>query len=1278
MKKNKLYTVNKRNRPAFIPYGENPNYYDLGSWLNNTFDKTTDKLSGVFGGDKLSPTAGSFIGAAGTAIGGAANKVLSGGLNSGAGNAVASIGGTVGGLISNVNPLLGGIVSAGTGIIGGGINALFGTKVDKEKLAAVNSDIARGRNFVSKAGTFEDIKGPEAFMTDTDVYSGGLFVGGNARRKNAALRKDLTDAALFAERSVDNNINNIWGNMVNDALYNYSAFGGPLDSYSGALGLMQNDKYIDAINNRSDAIMGKNNTLSNPQNYFGDGGGIHIKKANEGKFTAQANRAGMGVQEYASHVLANKEDYPASTVKRANFARNAAKWHAFGGELGTNGTDWTNGLLYVDAGGTHQQNPLGGVPVGFDQNGTPNLVEEGETIWNDYVFSNRIKVPKAMFHTLGLGGAMKKNRLTFADASKKLAKESEQRPNDPISMAGLESSLSKLAAVQEAERMKKQMRESVGLENMAAYGGPVNKFKDGGSLEWLKKNHPEIKHIEEVAKAMDRYIEQHPSRIRMKGDVVPYMNAYSLIANGAGNLLSPREMPAENSPVSNSRVTTGIIYGNEAAREQHFQDLIDLGLSKEAALDLSYPEPELKKSKSPNTQSANEVEYAEQMDRRNRFQERMYSAVDNNTRELPEPSSEYVSNYSNAHRAIQNARGISTPLLTLDPISAQQPVESEPQVQLQGIEPDALADVRTNAERNYLAGFTPNELTAFNNMTPAQRQAVLRQAPQESSVRNIPSNDTRYTGTSGVRGNGNTGVAGTGNVINLGTWRTNDNHWDKYTRPGLEAYLSRLEERYNAAETPEEKRAIASEAMNEFNNLQQSYYQNIAPGIGATTSARNNAVSEHQTMFNNMQGNYGFTNIADDINLPAGHSTGDVASQNWVDGYNGPRTWLRNFGSTEYGDNNYYQDLANRFSNMGLQYAPNQNWTYGNNTLYGLSMAGEEANNTDSSGNPQIMSPEEENKAKLDAAMQPSSNLPQPTGANGETNPGVDLSGRTSPIDEKRPLLPTWMRYAPVVGGALGVFGDMLGLTNKPDYTYADRLEAAANAAGYAPQVGYKPIGDYERYTPFDRLFYANQMQANARGTDRMLANTSSPSRAAGLLANAYNTNNALGNLYRQGDEYNLAQYQQVKDFNRRTNMFNSQMGLEADIANARYRQMAKNYQMEGLGRAAALRDAIDQRVGAARSANLTNFFNSLGNIGRENFIFNQINQDPSRSYTYQDHINGGWGYLPKFMQDAYQKDVESAAQRMMEEERKKNAEAQKATQPTSGAYGGKIKRNKK
>lgn len=51
-------------------------------------------------------------------------------------------------------------------------------------------------------------------------------------------------------------------------------------------------------------------------------------------------------------------------------------------------------LVRFDEGGTHEQNPYGGLPIGTDNNGNVNTVEEGETKFKfddgDYVFSDRI------------------------------------------------------------------------------------------------------------------------------------------------------------------------------------------------------------------------------------------------------------------------------------------------------------------------------------------------------------------------------------------------------------------------------------------------------------------------------------------------------------------------------------------------------------------------------------------------------------------------------------------------------------------------------------------------------------------------------------------------------------------------------------------------------------------------------------------------------------------------------------------------------------------------
>lgn len=61
---------------------------------------------------------------------------------------------------------------------------------------------------------------------------------------------------------------------------------------------------------------------------------INIKESKKGTFTAAAKKRGMSVQEFASKVMANKDEYSSAMVKKANFARNAKKFkHEEGGTL---------------------------------------------------------------------------------------------------------------------------------------------------------------------------------------------------------------------------------------------------------------------------------------------------------------------------------------------------------------------------------------------------------------------------------------------------------------------------------------------------------------------------------------------------------------------------------------------------------------------------------------------------------------------------------------------------------------------------------------------------------------------------------------------------------------------------------------------------------------------------------------------------------------------------------------------------------------------------------
>lgn len=131
-----------------------------------------------------------------------------------------------------------------------------------------------------------------------------------------------------------------------------------------------------------------------------------------------------------------------------------------GGNLQSNGGDFPTGLTHINTGGTHEESPYQGVPMGQDSNGTPNLVEENETIYNDYVFSARLTVPEISKPSNGeefqqWEKVLKKYQgKTFAEASKKAEKDSgvDERPNDPIAKRGFESVLEILAQSQEQVR----------------------------------------------------------------------------------------------------------------------------------------------------------------------------------------------------------------------------------------------------------------------------------------------------------------------------------------------------------------------------------------------------------------------------------------------------------------------------------------------------------------------------------------------------------------------------------------------------------------------------------------------------------------------------------------------------------------------------------------------------------------------------------------------------------------------------------------------------------
>lgn len=360
-------------------------------------------------------------------LGNAGGNLIAGGKSSGIGNTIGSLGNTIGGALMTVNPLVGGLTMGATSLLGDAFNAAFGSKLNKERIAQAENEINAVKSFNADASNFDDLtqqisnQPVIAGFSQSDIGSDGLF-SNKAKNKYRDLLAQKQFAEAWADRSIANNATNLQQQQINTLLQNSAAYGGLLDM----------------------------------NNSYSDGEKIYIKPENRGKFTALKERTGKSATWFKEHGT------PAQKL-------NAAKWeHAFGGDLLTNGTVFSNGVTTIGNGGTHEESPYEGVQMGIDSQGVPNLVEEGEVIFNDYVFSNRIRVPDAVRNKYKLRGT---KDMTFADAAKKATKESEERPNDPISQRGLEDIMNKLANEQEVMRKQRNTKSN----NKFGFGGKKDK-----------------------------------------------------------------------------------------------------------------------------------------------------------------------------------------------------------------------------------------------------------------------------------------------------------------------------------------------------------------------------------------------------------------------------------------------------------------------------------------------------------------------------------------------------------------------------------------------------------------------------------------------------------------------------------------------------------------------------------------------------------------------------------------------------------------------------------
>lgn len=213
---------------------------------------------------------------------------------------------TVGSAASTI-PGVGGLIGAGVNLAGGLFNTMFGSNINEEAVAQVESNIANQKNMGIGASTTSDFLNMAddyrnlAHIETSDIGSDGWF-SNKASNKAKELNWGIDTANRRALANFTNTANNVNTNTINNLLANYAAYGGPITMrYTGL--------------------------MSPFGNQFKDGGGIHIKPENRGKFTALKKRTGKSASWFKEHGT------PAQR-KMATFALNARKWkHDDGGPL---------------------------------------------------------------------------------------------------------------------------------------------------------------------------------------------------------------------------------------------------------------------------------------------------------------------------------------------------------------------------------------------------------------------------------------------------------------------------------------------------------------------------------------------------------------------------------------------------------------------------------------------------------------------------------------------------------------------------------------------------------------------------------------------------------------------------------------------------------------------------------------------------------------------------------------------------------------------------------
>lgn len=264
-------------------------------------------------------------------------------------------------------------------------------------------------------------------------------------------------------------------------------------------------------------------------------------------------------------------------VNKNNAYNMISSYYAAGGQLGD---QLAPGLTAINNGGTHEQNPNGGVPQGVDPQGIPNLVEQGEVKTDgNYIFSDRNKPSLEILKEVGLPSNLK--TLSFAKIAKLISKEAFERPNDPISKKGLETQLARLKYAQEmynqAEFENRMQNDPVFREQVIAQQQAQAQQQQeqqnqqlGGEVE----QQPQAQFTGENPNVFDDGSQMNPIKLNRQSNV--YDNIYTFDTTKRDQLNAEMKLFAEtdpNNPFNDPSNPFNIFKDESAKNNQLYNDV---------------------------------------------------------------------------------------------------------------------------------------------------------------------------------------------------------------------------------------------------------------------------------------------------------------------------------------------------------------------------------------------------------------------------------------------------------------------------------------------------------------------------------------------------------------------------------------------------------------------------------------------------------------------------------------------------------------------------------